>query len=404
MNPLELLRLALSRLRDEPAPGRADDARRDHRRGLGRRPRRRRPGHDRRASRRGSRSLGTNLLTISPSGGPSATRTLTLDDAAAIARSTASPPSRRSSRRRSGRRRRDEHDDHLGRRHERRLRPVRPTTSGRARFLTDAAVDHGAAGRRPRRDDRERPRPRRRRRSAPTIRIGGLPFEVIGILQPKGGAGFNNPDDQVLVPAGRGPASTSSAATRVRTIGVSVADRRPDDGGDDRDHGRSFATATSSPRPTPRTSSLQPDPAARRRVVDQRDAHPAARRDRLDLADRRRHRDHEHHAGLGPRADPRDRHPQGRRRPRPRHPRPVPHRGPDAVAPRRPDRHRRRLRRVRPDRPDRRLGLPASTRRPSPRPSCSASPSASCSASGPPDRPPGSTRSRPSATSRSPNP
>jgi putative ABC transport system permease protein len=54
-----------------------------------------------------------------------------------------------------------------------------------------------------------------------TITIGGLPFEVIGILQPKGGTGFQNPDDQVLVPL----AAVSKyfvAGDTVRTIGVSV--------------------------------------------------------------------------------------------------------------------------------------------------------------------------------------
>jgi putative ABC transport system permease protein len=55
-----------------------------------------------------------------------------------------------------------------------------------------------------------------------TVSIGGLPFEVIGILQPKGGTGFQNPDDQVLVPL----ATVSKyfvAGDTVRTIGVSVA-------------------------------------------------------------------------------------------------------------------------------------------------------------------------------------
>jgi putative ABC transport system permease protein len=54
------------------------------------------------------------------------------------------------------------------------------------------------------------------------VSIGGLPFEVIGILQPKGGSGFQNPDDQVLIPL----ASVSKyfvAGDTVRTIGVSVA-------------------------------------------------------------------------------------------------------------------------------------------------------------------------------------
>jgi putative ABC transport system permease protein len=54
-----------------------------------------------------------------------------------------------------------------------------------------------------------------------TISVGGLPFELIGILQPKGGAGFQNPDDQVLVPL----ATVSKyfvAGDTIRTIGVSV--------------------------------------------------------------------------------------------------------------------------------------------------------------------------------------
>ena len=67
------------------------------------------------------------------------------------------------------------------------------------------------------------------------------------------------------------------------------------------------------------------------------------------LAGRRRHRDHEHHADGGGRADPGDRHPQGARRPAARHPGAV--RG--RVAPRSPPsgaalgiatRHRARLR------------------------------------------------------------
>jgi putative ABC transport system permease protein len=54
------------------------------------------------------------------------------------------------------------------------------------------------------------------------ITIGGLPFRVVGILQPKGGAGFQNPDDQVIIPISvvqKYFAGTNS----VRTIGVSVA-------------------------------------------------------------------------------------------------------------------------------------------------------------------------------------
>ena len=56
-----------------------------------------------------------------------------------------------------------------------------------------------------------------------TISIGGLPFQVIGILQPKGGSGFQDPDDQVIVPVGAAQ-HYFVGGNEVRTIGVSVAD------------------------------------------------------------------------------------------------------------------------------------------------------------------------------------
>jgi putative ABC transport system permease protein len=56
-----------------------------------------------------------------------------------------------------------------------------------------------------------------------TVSIDGLPFEVIGILQAKGGSGFNDPDDQVLVPIGS-VAKYFVGGDSVRTIGASVAD------------------------------------------------------------------------------------------------------------------------------------------------------------------------------------
>jgi putative ABC transport system permease protein len=58
------------------------------------------------------------------------------------------------------------------------------------------------------------------------ITIGGLSFQVVGILQPKGGAGFQNPDDQVIVPISV-VQKYFVAGQSVRTIGVSVAN--PDD-------------------------------------------------------------------------------------------------------------------------------------------------------------------------------
>jgi putative ABC transport system permease protein len=55
-----------------------------------------------------------------------------------------------------------------------------------------------------------------------TIQVGGLPFTVIGILQPKGGSGFQNPDDEILVPLGA-VSKYFVSGDSIRTIGVSVA-------------------------------------------------------------------------------------------------------------------------------------------------------------------------------------
>jgi putative ABC transport system permease protein len=55
------------------------------------------------------------------------------------------------------------------------------------------------------------------------ITIDGLPFEVIGILQPKGGSGFQDPDNQVMVPIGA-VQKHFVGGDSVRTIGVSVRD------------------------------------------------------------------------------------------------------------------------------------------------------------------------------------
>jgi len=54
------------------------------------------------------------------------------------------------------------------------------------------------------------------------VSIGGLPFEVIGILQAKGGTGFQDPDDQVMIPVGV-VRKYFVAGDSLRTIGVSVA-------------------------------------------------------------------------------------------------------------------------------------------------------------------------------------
>jgi putative ABC transport system permease protein len=55
-----------------------------------------------------------------------------------------------------------------------------------------------------------------------TISIDGLPFTVVGILQPKGGVGFVSQDDQILVPIAT-VQKYFTGSDSVRTIDVSVA-------------------------------------------------------------------------------------------------------------------------------------------------------------------------------------
>jgi putative ABC transport system permease protein len=57
-----------------------------------------------------------------------------------------------------------------------------------------------------------------------TVSIGGIPFEVVGILQSKGSTTSTSADDQVLVPVSTLKAYfTGSSSSGVRSIGVSVA-------------------------------------------------------------------------------------------------------------------------------------------------------------------------------------
>ena len=55
-----------------------------------------------------------------------------------------------------------------------------------------------------------------------TIYVGGLPFQLIGIMQSKGGTGFNSPDDVVLIPVSTMHQLFVGTST-IRSIGVSAA-------------------------------------------------------------------------------------------------------------------------------------------------------------------------------------
>jgi putative ABC transport system permease protein len=166
--------------------------------------------------------LGTNLLTISPTGGAGGTATtLTLDDATAIGELDSiggvAPEVSTSLTVASG----DETTSTTVVGTTSAYASVRAYDVWQGTFLTDVAVDRnlrvvvlgastatdlglGASD------------------IGTSVTIGGLPFEVIGILQAKGGSGFQDPDDQVMVPVGV-VQKYFVGGDSVRTIGVSVA-------------------------------------------------------------------------------------------------------------------------------------------------------------------------------------
>jgi putative ABC transport system permease protein len=165
-------------------------------------------------------SLGTNLLTVSPSGGSEG---LTLDDAAAIAALDgvqAVAPELQTSATVAASATNSTETSVVGTSSA--YGYVRAYEVWQGSFLSDVEVDRSlrsvvfgatvandlglgadAVG--------------------TTVTINGLPFEVVGILQAKGGAGFNDPDDQVYVPIGT-VSKYFVGGGAVRTIGVSVVD------------------------------------------------------------------------------------------------------------------------------------------------------------------------------------
>jgi len=166
-------------------------------------------------------SLGTNLLTISPVSRSSTAKPLTLEDAAAVAKvdgvAAVAPELQTSTSVVFGTKSTTTSIVGTSADYAR----VRAYDVWQGSFLTPASVESGlrvaVLGATTASDlglDASS--------IGSTVSIGGLPFEVIGILQPKGGTGFQNPDDQVLVPL----AAVSKyfvAGDTIRTIGVSVA-------------------------------------------------------------------------------------------------------------------------------------------------------------------------------------
>ena len=166
-----------------------------------------------------------------------------------------------------------------------------------------------------------------------SLRIGKVPFRVVGVLAPKGQGGFGqDQDDVIMVPLETARRRLSGASGAPPGIGAADRARRHPQRG---------------PAPTCRKKSksllrerhriaagAEDDFAVRNiseivatRTADHAGHVAAAGRGRRHLAAGRRHRHHEHHAGLGDRADPRDRPAHGGRRGPARHPAPVPDRG-----------------------------------------------------------------------------
>lgn len=56
-----------------------------------------------------------------------------------------------------------------------------------------------------------------------TVTLNGIPFTVVGVTQPKGGSGFQNPDDIVFAPI-TAVQSRFTGASSLRTVGVSLED------------------------------------------------------------------------------------------------------------------------------------------------------------------------------------
>jgi putative ABC transport system permease protein len=166
-------------------------------------------------------SLGTNLLTVSPTGRGSSAASLTLDDAAAIAKLDgvqAVAPEIQASATVAASATNTTDTSVVGT--SAAYAYVRAYSVWQGSFLSDVEVERamrvvvlgatvandlglGADA------------------LGSTVSIDGLPFQIVGILQAKGGSGFNDPDDQVYVPIGT-VSKYYVGGSSVRTIGVSV--------------------------------------------------------------------------------------------------------------------------------------------------------------------------------------
>ncbi len=173
-----------------------------------------------------------------------------------------------------------------------------------------------------------------------TIRINGQPFRVVGLLESKGGGTFGSQDNQVIVPL-------TTAQTRL--IHRSVLNE-VDQLYVQATNAKSVPLATDQITQILRQRHRTPVGVDDFTVFSQADFLSIATtvtgvftiflgRDCGNIPAGGRDRDHEHHAGFGHRADPRDRPAQSARRARSGYPDPVPDRKFHAQPDRRHDRH-----------------------------------------------------------------
>ena len=149
-----------------------------------------------------------------------------------------------------------------------------------------------------------------------TVRINNITFKVIGLLTAKGGSGMGNQDDMVVVPITT--AMSRLSRNRMRRRQCHLTDQRAGgrcqaDGHSHRADQHGVARAAQDPLRR-RLHGAQPAGHAGIRLRDHGRVDPVPGRRGRHLAARRRHRHHEHHAGLGHRAHAGDRHPQSHRR------------------------------------------------------------------------------------------
>jgi putative ABC transport system permease protein len=167
--------------------------------------------------------LGTNLLTVNPTTQNSdGSTTLTLEDTEAIAAldgvAAVAPEVSQSLTVAAG----DETTDTTIVGTSQAYADVRAYDVWQGTFLTDTAVDQGlrvAVLGKTTADDLGLTEAD----LGTEITIDGIPFTVIGILQPKGGSGFQDPDDQVMVPV-ETVQKYFVGGDSVRTIGISTTD------------------------------------------------------------------------------------------------------------------------------------------------------------------------------------